>query len=886
MITSISIEDIHLYRGIHSGLSSKSAIVILHYSGTTKPSKAHYTAFEQRIREFALFFGDEYYSDLIQEWKKHFLVESGRDVVYGQWIIVLTTVIQLLARDPVSRGKVLSDKNGTMVLAFSWGRSTVFNKAIVFALQFLGYWFNPTLDSSMADRHTQSFLKWLDEVQKGGVAPNTLRFAMAAMQRSIPLSVEGDEIRLGQGKNAFRMKSSYTDRTSVIAAGLAKSKIRTNMLLRRSLVPVPAAVIATSTRQAFEAAERITFPVVVKPLSEEQGIGITTNINSSDELQKAYRIAKQYSSQGVIVEKHLEGDDHRMLVVKGELIASVKRVPGGIIGDGRQTVEKLVKQENEDFRRGDQHRSLMKNIVLDDEAEELLSRQSLTVKSIPKQDQFVRLRYTANLSSGGKAIDVTNIVHPDNRYIAERAALLVGLDIAGVDFLSPDISKSWKKVGGAIVEINAQPGFRPHWVSMPGRDINGEVLDRLFEGQPHTIPTAAITGTNGKTTTAKMLHQIWMSDGKNAGVAVTNGVWIGSEMISSDNLSGYPGGKILLEDPTVEAAIIEMPRKGLIVFGHPVEQYGVAALLNIRDDHIGVDGIDSIEEMAALKSEVLYRAKKAIVVNAEDPLCLKAIRKLKGPELILVSGDEKLPSFRKHIEAGYSGICTKKINKAIWIVLIEKHKEIPLIEITKIPATMNGMAGFNITNAMFAAGIAWGQKLTLQVIRRGLSVFESSLEENPGRLNFIEGFPFKVLLDFSHNPDTIKKLTDLVKLIPVKGKKRVLLQTVGVRHRAHLAESATDLAETFDEFIVNGYHMRIRSNPEWEGDDPVEMMIEEGRKSLLEKGVLADAIVTEADEEKAIRYSLESSNPGDLLVMLAIPNLAIPIIKTYLKGKS
>ncbi len=889
MIKTITINKIHLYPGIHSGLSTKTAIVKMTYSGKSDSNEAMQTIFEKKFKALAP--ADDYYINLSQDWKRNFLFLDAKKQVdkesgYFYWIIALATAIQLWARDPVWKGRVILDSNGSAILALPWERKDIFKEALVFALKYLSFWFNPRLDNSALDKLSNEYQNWLPRAQKGGLAPNTLRFALAAMHRSIPVTVQTSQIRLGSGRNAIRMNSSFTDHTSVIAAQTAKNKLNTNILMRQSLVPAPAAALAPSYQQALEIVKLIPFPVVIKPISQDQGIGISTNIKNNDELYKAFHLAKKYSQQGVIVEKHMQGDDHRMLVVKGKLLVSAKRIPGGVTGDGKSSIEELVRHLNDDPRRGNHRRSLMKYIELDDEADGLMREQKFTVESIPHRGQFVKLRHTANLSSGGTAIDVTKIVHPDNHYIAEHAAQLVGLDIAGVDFICPDISQSWKKIGGAVIEVNAQPGFRPHWLSLPERDVNGEVLDSLFRDNPARIPVAAITGTNGKTTTAKMLHQIWMSSGKNAGVATTNGVWIGTNMISNDNLSGNPGGRIILNDPTVEAAIIEMPRKGLIIFGHPTDQYNVAALLNIQNDHIGADGINSPEEMLTLKSEVLHRAQQAVVINAEDSLCLKAAKNIGEQKLILISTDEALLPFRNHTKNGGAGVFIKTVNAVPWIILIEKNIETPLITVFEIPATIGGLAVFNTKNAMFAAGLAWAQNIPYHAIRTGLSDFKSSMEQNPGRMNFIEGFPFKLLLDFSHNPDTVENLTQVIDQISVKGRKIVVIQTIGNRHRSHLRKCAPELTKTFDEFILSCIPERIMQNPEWNSiADPISAMLYESQASILTEKVPKDTVRIESDQVESIKLGLKSAKPGDLLVVLAGANIAIPIINAALQEK-
>jgi len=479
---------------------------------------------------------------------------------------------------------------------------------------------------------------------------------------------------------------------------------------------------------------------------------------------------------------------------------------------------------------------------------------------------------------------VTGRIHTDNRFLAERAARIIGLDIAGVDFLCPDISRSWREVGGAICEVNAQPGFRPHWLSDPARDINGEIIDWLFRDKPPRIPTAAIAGTNGKSTVARMLHHIWLTAGRTAGVCTTNGVWIGEELVSDKNLSGYPGGRILLEDPAVEAAVIEMPRKGLILFGHPCNCYDVAALLNVQDDHIGVEGIDSMEQMAQLKAEVLERATDAVVINAEDPLCLAMRTRAGIQRQILVARDSSNPAAEEHRAVGGAAVFIQSHQSAHWIVLAEGAAEILLMPLHDVPATMNGLLRFNEVNALFAAALAWAQGVPPATIRTALGSFANTPECNPGRYNFIEGFPFKVLLDFGHNPDGVREICSVVSNLEVTGNRRLLSIKLGNRHKAHFIQLAPLLAKTFDTFVIGCTANSVKKCKDYAGDDPEGAMLASSSGTMQDQGVLPENIIEERDRLNAIRTAIETAQPGDLLVLLAEPWEALPVLAAMRPG--
>ena len=503
---------------------------------------------------------------------------------FGDSVHSLTTALQRSAYDPVGRGYVLEQSGQAMCLALPWVRPDVLKDALTLAVHLLFYWMQANSPLKLPAPLQKQLDEWLQGVQKGGMSPNSMRFADAARERQLPVAVRDGILQIGWGAYAERFDSSFTGHTSVLATRLARNKFLALQHLNRGALPVPPGALVANREDALEIALKLNWPVVVKPANQDQGAGVTPGIQDAEQLRHAFDTAARLSPGAVLLEKHIEGDDYRMLVVGGRLIVATKRTPGGIVGDGVSTVTELVERLNADPLRGTGKRSMLIRLSLDDEACTCLEVQGLNVNSVPAIDAWVQLRRTANISTGGTATDVTHEVHLDNRLLAERAARLIGLDIAGVDFLCPDIRRSWHEVGGAICEVNAQPGFRVHWLGDPARDINGEVLDWIFRNKSGRVPTAAITGTNGKTTTARMLHHIWLATGKRVGVCTTQGVWIGRELVADKNLSGQPGGQLLLDDPTVEAAVIEMPRKGLIMFGHPCDSYDVAALLNVQDD--------------------------------------------------------------------------------------------------------------------------------------------------------------------------------------------------------------------------------------------------------------------------------------------------------------
>lgn len=812
------------------------------------------------------------------DWPAAFLVDIPRDaddpeVRLAQWVVALTVALQRWAGDPVWRGRVLDVTEGRLRLAIPWQREGVFSDTLGLAVRLIELWAASPGDTQSVNPQIQS---GMDAARVDGLSPAGLRTALAAQARGIPVEVRPGHVQYGWGANLQRFADTFSGRTSVTATVRAKNKVITARSLRAAAIPVPEASHVTDFDQALTVAGELGWPVVVKPLDQDQGLGVVTGIGDEVALHHAVAAARRLSPTGVLVERHVEGDDHRLLVVDGQVLATARRLPGGVVGDGVHTVEELIERANADPRRGGSPRSLMRRLILDAEALSLLADQDVRISSVPDSGRFVALRRTANISSGGTAEDVTALVHPDNARLAVRAARVVGLDIAGVDFITTDISRSWRDVGGAIVEVNSQPGLRPHWLGDPQRDLCGEILDSVFGSRPARIPTAAITGTNGKSTTALMLHHIWRSAGRLAGVCTTQQVRIGDQLVTDSELSGYPGARIVLTDPAVESAVIELPRKGLIVFGHPCDHYDVAALLNVQDDHFGEFGIDTFQRMAELKSEVLQRARDAVVVNADDRWCVAMLPRAGTDRHILVGAGPA--SVAEHRRCGGEAVFREDRDGGRWIVVAVGDVVTPVMPLHEIPATMNGLLEFNETNAAFAVALAWAQGLDTAVIRSALSSFHNSFDQNPWRYNFVAGFPFKLLVDYAHNPDGVQELCRVVTEIPVSGRRRLYCQMIGSRHPEHVDMLASVLVGTFDEIVVACDFEETHECPAYAGDDPVATMLARTVDILIAAGADRNSITSSPEPVAGLRALVGRALPGDLVVVLAEPGDAQPFI--------
>ncbi len=871
----ISVDNLRCLPGMSGTLSEKTALVTI---GITAPGVDWQASLRKVARGFErqAFFPHPLLWDLKPDSWLDVVVPARPDRSIADWIVGLSILFQRFASASVLRGAVLSEDGDVYKLAIPYEREDIFQESLKFSLNYLLQWLTSAGEASES-AIKEKLMVWSDKLQASGMHPTTQRFAVAAKYRSIPISTTLNILQLGQGASARKLNSSLTDATSNIGVSIAKDKFATSRFLAAAGFHVPASASVRNIEQAKKFAASIGWPVVVKPKSLDQGVGVVPDIRDEKTLQQAFDAALRLSPTGVIVEKHVQGEDYRLLIVDGEMTIATHRQPGRVIGDGVHKVIELIDQENRRSARTTNSRGMLIALSLDAEALDCLTRHQLTPDSVPAVGQPVILRRIANISVGGTATDVTAIVHPDNKRLVERAARVLGLDMAGVDFLCPDITQSWKKVGGSICEVNAQPGFRVHWLGDAERDLEGEIVEGLFKGKSSRIPTTAITGTNGKSTTAQMMHHIWLTYGKTSGVCTTQGVWIEREQIRKDNLSGFPGAKILLADPIVEAAVVELPRKGLIYFGHPCDTYDVGALLNIQNDHIGEDGVQSLEAMAQLKAEVLQRAEQAVVINADDPLCLAMREYATAKKHILVARSNSNPIVAAHIAKGGCAVFIAPHKDVPWIYIVDEHNDIPVMPLWSVPATMEGLVPYNELNALSATALAWAHRIPETVIADALGSFKNSHELNPGRFNFIEGYPFRVLLDYAHNPDGVKHVCEFIENIPAKRKLAVIFQ-IGNRSAAHIDAVAPVLAQTFEYFVIGQDKSLVEKCPDYQGENPSRSMFQHFINSLKAAGVREDAIMLAQSESEGVELGLANAKEGDFLSVLTEEGVSLPLL--------
>ena len=703
--------------------------------------------------------------------------------------------------------------------------------------------------------------------QRKELGPSTASLVNAAEEREIPYMRlnKYSLVQFGHGAYQQRIQATITSKTPHIAVEISCDKEDTHNLLRDLGLPVPAQRMIYSPREAVRAARSIGFPVVLKPLNANHGRGVSINLDSDSQVESAFAFAREHgTSRAVLVESYVEGFDHRMLVVNNELVAVAKRVPGHVVGDGKSTITELLDKVNEDPRRGIGHEKVLTRLELDRPALELLGLAGFDADTVLPDGEIFYLRNTANLSTGGTAIDLTDVVHPDNREMAERAIRAVGLDVGGVDFLTSDISESYKEVGGAIVEVNAAPGFRMHVAPSEGepRDVAGKVMDMLFPpGSPTRIPIASITGTNGKTTTSRMLAHILKTAGHTVGMTSTDGVYIDGRLSVKGDMTGPTSAHIVLRDPSVDIAVLETARGGLLRSGLGYRRCDVSACLNVSSDHLGLKGIDTLEQLAELKRIVVEVARDTAVLNADDDLCLKMADYTEAEHVCYVTMNPAHALVKEHIQAGGRAVVLEQGFNGDMITLYDNCTHFQLVWTHQIPATMDGKATHNVQNAMFAAALAFSMGKSLDDIRHGLRSFDSTIFQSPGRMNVFDEHPFRVILDYGHNAAAIHSICQLVDRLEVTGRRICVLAAPGDRRDEDILAIADEAHGHFDHYIC-----RADDRRRGRGESEVPEML---RDQLLLKGIDARHIEVIPEEVTSVAIALDMAREGDLVVLFA-----------------
>ncbi|HET7294231.1 MAG TPA: cyanophycin synthetase [Vicinamibacteria bacterium] len=698
--------------------------------------------------------------------------------------------------------------------------------------------------------------------EKWALGPSTKSIVDAAASRNIPhLRLnERSLVQLGTGVHQRRIQATIASTTAQLGVEIAGDKDLTKSLLAEHGVPVPKGHVVEGEEHAVEVARELGWPVVVKPLDASHGRGVLTNIRGEEELRLACRDARKFREE-IIVERFLEGHDFRFLVISGKFICAAQRVPAFVVGDGVRTIAELVAETNRDPRRGIGHEKVLTRIEIDDATLALLARRRLSPKSVPPAGETVYLKATANLSTGGIARDVTDLVHPSNVHLMERVAKIVGLDIAGIDVIAPTVEKPLAEVGGGIVEVNAAPGFRMHVAPAEGtpRDVAGAVVDMLFPpGQPSRVPIVAVTGTNGKTTTTRLLAHIARYAGHHVGLTTTEAVYIGSEIVMRGDCTGPASAQTVLRDPTVTFAALETARGGLLRSGLGYDWANVGLVTNVAADHLGIRDIETVEDLARVKSLVTERVfpDGYAIFNAEDDMTPWMASRT-GAKLAYFSLDPSNVLFKTHVAAG--GLAAV-MDRHDTLCLYRSTLRIPLVHARQIPITFEGKARFNIANALAAALAAFAAGLELDDIRGGLTTFHSTPFQAPGRANVYEFRDFKVMVDYCHNVHGMQQLGPFVQALK---KARVIgvINSPGDRRDEDIRGFASAAAPFFDAFLLRDDE-DLRKRPPGEA---VGIL----REGLEAAGVGGERIEVLKNEGEAVRRALAVAQRDDLVVVLA-----------------
>jgi len=722
--------------------------------------------------------------------------------------------------------------------------------------------------------------------ERTAFGPSTQAILDEAVSRDIPWIRLNQHslVQLGQGVHAKRIRATMTSTTSAIAVDVASDKDLTTRLLGAAGLPVPRQESVRSADQAARAADRIGYPVVVKPLDGNHGRGVCLDLHDPHEVREAFAIAEEQSRRGVVVvESFITGKDYRCLIIDGRMAAIAERVPASVTGDGRSTVQELVDLTNADPRRGVGHEKVLTRIKVDEAAEEVLGAQGHSLESVPAEGEMVKLALTGNMSTGGISIDRTFEAHPENVEIAEEAARMIGLDIAGIDFICPDITQPVRETGGAICEVNAAPGFRMHTHPTIGEPqfIAKPVVDMLFPpGSTARIPIVAVTGTNGKTTTARMISHIFKGMGRKVGMTSTDGVIIDERLLIRADASGPRSARMVLQNPRVDFAVFEVARGGILREGLGYEHNDVAVVLNVQPDHLGLRGIDTVEQLADVKAVLVEAVPRDghAVLNADDPLVREMRRKCSG-QVVWFSmaqrdtpeGSEVRDLIDAHCRRGGKALVLEPTERGEMIVVRHGRRDMQLAWTHLLPATFAGRARMNVQNALAAAAAAFAAGAPLHDIRQGLRTFSTNYYLAPGRLNEVEVNGINVIVDYCHNAPGMRMLGDFVDRLGEslesgselgKPSRIGVVATAGDRRDEDMRELGEIAAAHFDVVIVReDVSLRGRER----GDTAA--LVTEGVRTAMAAGARCKQVETILDEIDAVRHAMARANRGDLVVV-------------------
>ncbi|HEX8563423.1 MAG TPA: cyanophycin synthetase [Flavobacterium sp.] len=661
--------------------------------------------------------------------------------------------------------------------------------------------------------------------ERDRLGPSTASIVDEAVSRGIPWMRLGSNslVQLGYGVNQTRFQATITDKTNHIAVSLASNKEETKRMLKAASIPVAGGGICSNEEGLEDIVREIGFPIVIKPLDGNHGKGASINLTNLNDAKEGLEYAKKYSRR-VIVEKFITGYDFRVLVIDNKVVAAAQRVPANIVGNGTGTIQQLIDKENMDPRRGYGHENVLTEIVVDRDTTDLLNKKGYTLDTVPAEGEVVYLKSTANLSTGGTSIDVTDLMHPENIFLCERISQVIGLDICGVDIMAENLTEPLKESGGVILEVNAAPGFRMHLAPSEGlpRNVASPVIDLLYPpGKPSRIPIFAITGTNGKTTTTRLLAHIVKNAGYKVGFTTSDGIYVQNHMMEKGDTTGPYSAEYILKDPTVDFAVLETARGGILRSGLAFNKCDIAIVTNIKEDHLGMADVHTIDDLRNVKAVVPRSVRKNgwAILNADDPQCVKIAREL----------DCNVAYFSLHedneivCELGEQG-CVAAIYENGYITIKKGEWKIRINKASHVPLTMDGKATFMIANVLAAtlACYLWGFKT--EDISQALQTFRPGAAQTPGRMNIFDFSRFKVMVDFAHNPAGYRGIAEYLRNVeePVKVG---LISAVGDRRDEDIRECAKIAGEMFTHIII-----KDEKDPRGRSYEEIQNLLIEGIK--------------------------------------------------------
>jgi cyanophycin synthetase len=706
------------------------------------------------------------------------------------------------------------------------------------------------------------------------LGPSTGSIVDEAVARDIPfIRLNGESlVQLGYGKNQVRFRATMTDRTSSIAVDLASNKDETKRMLADAAIPVAKGMCIVHEEEVKEVIEKVKFPLVFKPLDGNHGKGASINVKTEEEAIEAFHHAKKYSRK-IIVEKFITGYDFRVLVINHRFIAAALREPAHVIGDGTSTIQQLIDKENKDPRRGYGHENVLTEISIDKETHDQLAKYTYTLDTILKKGEQCYLKGTANLSTGGTSTDVTDIMHPTNIFICERISRVIGLDICGIDIMAQNLSEPLETSGGVVLEVNAAPGFRMHLAPAKGlpRNVAAPVIDMLYPpGKSCRIPIIAITGTNGKTTTTRLIAHIVKNNGYRVGFTTSDGIYVQNSMLTKGDTTGPVSAEFILKDPTVEFAVLETARGGILRSGLGFGKCDVAVVTNIQEDHMGLSDIHTLKDMANVKGVVVKSVKRNgyAVLNADNEHCVE-IAKSADCNIAYFSLNENNPVIIEHCKKG--GIAAIAENG--YITIKKGEWKFRVCKTTAVPLTFGGKVTFMVANTLAATLASYVYGFTIEDIKTNLETFIPSASQTPGRMNIFDFKEYKVLIDFAHNADGFRGIKEFLSGVDSPYKIGIITGT-GDRRDDDIRDLGRISSEMFDHIIIRqDKFLRGRK-----AEDIVKLLLE----GINERNPNQSCEYIPKEIE-ALEHALSIAKPGTFITALSdVIDNAIDVVQSYL----